>query len=112
MEFCLHEFGEKSAEHILENKFAVEQLRVQCEMAKKILTKGKDGEAHIICPKLSNGKDLNVKITRENNSAICNDLMTRCVHPIVMAIKDAGVTVDNINEIALVGDFTQTPMIT
>jgi molecular chaperone DnaK (HSP70) len=63
MDHCLHEFGQKNAEHILENKFAVEQLRVQCEMAKKVLAK--DGEARIMCPKLSNNKDLDIKINKE-----------------------------------------------
>jgi heat shock 70kDa protein 1/2/6/8 len=110
MEFCLHDFGQKNGEHILENKFAVEQLRVQCEMAKKALNK--EGEARIVCPKLSNGKDLDVKISRQKYNELCEDLMQRCVPPIVMAMKDANVSFGAIDEIALVGDFTQTPMVT
>jgi molecular chaperone DnaK (HSP70) len=55
---------------------------------------------------LSHNKDLDVKISREKYSEICTDLVNRCVTPIVMAMKDAGVTVSTINEIALVGDFT------
>jgi molecular chaperone DnaK (HSP70) len=79
-------------------------------MAKKALNK--EGEARIECPKLSNGKDLDVKISREKYNELCEDLMKRCVPPIVMAMKDANVSVSSIDEIALVGDFTQTPMVT
>ncbi len=64
-----------------------------------------------MCPKLSNGKDLDITINREKYETICEDLVNRCIPPIVMAMKDANVNVASIDEIALVGDFTQTPMI-
>lgn len=109
MEHCLHEFGEKQDEHIIDNKFATEQLRVQCEMAKKLLTK--EESARIVCPKLSNNKDLDITIDRVKYEQICDDLISRIVPPIVMVMKDADLNVTQIDEVALVGDFTQTPMI-
>jgi molecular chaperone DnaK len=76
---------------------------------KKILTE--TNEAEILCPNLSNNKDLRVLVTRQKYEDMCEDLVQRCVPPIVMAMKDAEMNASNIDEVALVGDLTRTPMI-
>jgi molecular chaperone DnaK len=57
------------------------------------------------------GKDLKINLTRHKYEELCQDLVARCIPSIGIAMKDGDVTVQNIDEIVLVGDFTRTPMI-
>lgn len=70
-----------------------------------------ESEVIINCPKICHNVDLSITITREKYEEICSDLFEKCVPPIIMAMKDANMTVNDINEIVLVGDFTKTSMI-
>ncbi len=91
IDYCIHEFGEKEKQLIIDNKSAYELIRVQCEVAKRLLTH--QSSAKIICPKLHKGLDLNVTITRQKYEQLCEDLVQRCVAPIVVAMKDANLNV-------------------
>lgn len=105
----MKEFKEKHKEDLSENLVAIEKLRVHCERAKKILSE--ESEATIICQKLTPQLDFQITITRAKYEELCDDLLPRCVPPVVIAMKDAEMTVQDIDEVVLVGDFTRTPMI-
>jgi len=47
-----------------------------------------------------------VKIGREQYEEMCSDLFGQCIPPLIMAMQDAKITADEIDEIVLAGDFT------
>jgi molecular chaperone DnaK len=56
-------------------------------------------------------KHLNVKITRSKLEQICEDLIERCRGPVERALKDAGVSASQIDEVVLVGGATRMPRV-
>lgn len=109
IDYCIKEFQDKFKEDISEDIYAREKLRVHCERAKKILSN--ETETTIVANKLIANKDFQITITRQKYEELCDDLVSRCVAPIIIAMKDADMNVQNIDEIVLVGEFTRTPMI-
>ncbi|TNV80532.1 hypothetical protein FGO68_gene10521 [Halteria grandinella] len=110
IDFVTHEFKRRNpGENISGNLRAREIIRVACEKSQEQLSI--EREAVISCPNLMPGKDFEIKIERQMYENLCEDLTARCIPPIVIAIKDAGMGPKDVDEIVLVGDFTRTPMV-
>ena len=59
----------------------------------------------------SGPKHFNIKITRAKFESLVDDLVKRCVEPCRKALKDAGCTSKDINEVILVGGMTRMPKV-
>jgi molecular chaperone DnaK (HSP70) len=88
---------------------SLQKLKQTCENAKKILsTKNK---TYIAVKEFYNGLDLFFPITRNDFETICSDLILLCLKPVEDALESCGLSVDDINELILVGGMTRMPMI-
>lgn len=71
------------------------KLREECDLARQTLSQNE--EALIEVKHLTLGNyNLKVKISRNKFEEICCDLFERCLTPLIMAMKEAGVTVNEI----------------
>ena len=88
---------------------SLQKLKQSCENAKKILsTKNK---TYIAVKNFYNELDLFFPITRTDFETICSDLILLCLKPVEDALESCELSVDNINELILVGGMTRMPMI-
>lgn len=88
---------------------SLQKLKQSCENAKKILsTKNK---TYIAIKEFYNGLDLFFPITRNDFETICSDLILLCLKPVEDALESCGLSVDDINDLILVGGMTRMPLI-
>jgi heat shock protein 1/8 len=88
---------------------SLQKLKQSCENAKKILsTKNK---TYIAVKDFYNDLDLFFPITRTDFETICSDLILLCLKPVEDALESCDMSVDDIDELILVGGMTRMPMI-
>ena len=88
---------------------SLQRLKQSCENAKKILsTKNK---TYIAVKDFYLGLDLFFPITRNDFETICADLVLLCLKPVEDALESCDMSVDDIDELILVGGMTRMPMI-
>jgi len=109
MRFCIEEFKDETGIDIGNNQKVLRRLKVACEKAKRELSLSQQAEIDI--DSLAEGKDFNIKITRPQFEDICKDLFIRCIKPIELALKDAQIQKDKIDDIILIGGSTRIPKI-
>ncbi len=109
--FALNKFKQKHGIAKLNNinSLSMQKLKQSCENAKKILsTKTK---TYIGVKDFYDNKDLLFAITRNDLEIICADLLLISLKPIDDVLDACDLTIDNINEIILVGGMTRMPSI-
>lgn len=85
------------------------QLKLSCENAKKILS---TNEKAVICvDDFYNKTQLYHVITREEFNVICNDMFIMCIKYVHNVIKDINMSIDDIDDVLLVGGSTRIPKI-
>ena len=92
-------------EDISGNAKAMKKLRDACQTLKHDLSHSE--VASIEVDALVNGEDFDSSLTREKFVEINQPLFDRCLKPIKQAMKDAGVTEDEIDEVVLIGGSTR-----
>jgi len=92
---------------------ALQRLREAAETAKKELSTSKQTEINLpfVTADSSGPKHLNLTLTRAKFEELVSDLVERTVDPCLKAIKDAGLSAAEINEVVLVGGSTRMPKI-
>lgn len=95
-------FGVRSAR-------ALRRLRTACESAKRALSS--QNMATIEVEALEQGEDLMLKITRARFESLCVDLFDRCIHCVDLAVKDSGISRQEMHDVVLVGGSSRIPMI-
>ncbi|KAI3745375.1 hypothetical protein L1987_58486 [Smallanthus sonchifolius] len=85
------------------------RLRTSCEKLKKVLSANAEAPLNIEC--LMAETDVKGFIKREEFENLCSDLLQRVTVPCVKAVKDAGISVNNIYAIELVGSGSRVPVI-
>ncbi len=95
------------------DKMAMQRLREAAEKAKIELTSSSETTVNLPYITASNEGPLHleVKITRAEFQRMTADLLERCKGPFHQAIKDAGVSVDKIHHVVLVGGSTRMPAV-
>jgi len=95
------------------DKMALQRLREAAEKSKIELSQST--ESSINLPYITQGPDgplhLDTKITRAEFQKLTSDLLDRCKGPFQQVIKDAGIKIDNINHVVLVGGSTRMPAV-
>ena len=92
---------------------ALQRLKEAAEKAKIELSSAAQTDINLpfITADASGPKHLNVKMTRSQYEALVDDLITKSIEPCKAALKDAGVSASDIDEVILVGGMTRMPKI-
>ena len=113
-EFCLKEFTKKAKlnkekiDSLLKNQKIRGRLKKESEIAKKALSSS--NQVSITIDNFFDGEDLNVNITRNKFESLCEEYFNKCLNPINIALKDAGLT-KQITNVVLIGGSTRIPKI-
>ncbi|MEC8460869.1 MAG: molecular chaperone DnaK [Pseudomonadota bacterium] len=92
---------------------ALQRLKEAAEKAKIELSTAQQAEVNLpyITADASGPKHMNIKITRAKFESLVEDLVKRSIEPCKTAVKDAKISVDQINEVILVGGQTRMPKV-
>ncbi|TMA60077.1 MAG: molecular chaperone DnaK [Deltaproteobacteria bacterium] len=102
MDYLADEFKKDQGIDLRKDRMALQRLKEAAEKAKCELSTVMDQ---------SGPKHLTMKLTRAKLEALCADLLDRLDGPCVTALKDAGLTTRQIDEVVLVGGMTRMPVV-
>ena len=111
--YIADEFRKSDAIDLRSDKMALQRLKEAAEKAKCELSTAMETDINLpfITADASGPKHLNVKLTRAILEGLVADLVDRVVGPCKTAMKDAGVSTSDIEEVILVGGMTRMPRI-
>jgi molecular chaperone DnaK len=111
--YLIDEFKKSSGINLRNDPLALQRLKEAAEKAKIELSSTQQTEVNLpyITADASGPKHLNIKITRAKLESLVEDLVKRTMGPCQTAIKDAGVKVEDIADIILVGGQSRMPMV-
>jgi len=112
-QYIIDEFKKESGVDISNDNLALQRVREAAEKAKIELssTAQTDISLPFITADASGPKHLNVKITRAKFESLVEDLITRSIKPCEQALKDAGISKEEITDVILVGGQTRMPKV-
>ena len=107
------EFKREQGVDLRGDNMALQRLKEEAEKAKKELSTAMETDINLpfITADASGPKHLNVKLSRAKLESLVEDLIDRCEAPCLTAIKDAGITASDIDEVILVGGMTRMPKV-
>ena len=113
IEYLAAEFKKDTGIDLHSDPLALQRLKDSAEKAKIELSSAQQTDVNLpyITADASGPKHLNVKLTRAKLESLVEKLVERTIAPCKMALKDAGLTIDKINEVILVGGQTRMPMV-
>ncbi len=113
VDYLADEFKKEQGIDLRKDKLALQRLREAAEKAKIELSAGAQTEVNLpfITADASGPKHLALKLTRAKLEALVDDLIQKTVEPCRQALKDAGVTAGQIDEVILVGGMTRMPKV-
>lgn len=113
VEYLADEFKKQEGVDLLKDPMALQRLREAAEKAKIELSSAMQTEVNLpfITATQDGPKHLNITITRSKFEQLVDDLLKRCIPPTEKAIKDSGFTIDQIDEVILVGGMTRMPAV-
>ncbi|MEQ8207758.1 MAG: molecular chaperone DnaK, partial [Woeseia sp.] len=113
IQYLTSEFKRESGVDISKDPLAMQRLKEAAEKAKIELSAGQQTEVNLpyITADASGPKHLTIKLTRAKLESLVEDLVTRTIEPCKVALKDAGLKVNEINDVILVGGQTRMPKV-
>ncbi len=95
------------------DKMALQRLKEEAEKAKHELSSAKETDINLpfITADASGPKHLNIKFSRAKLESLVDDLIERTAGPCLTALKDAGLSASDIDEVILVGGMTRMPRV-
>jgi len=113
VDYLADEFKKENGIDLRKDKLALQRLKEEAEKAKKELSSATSYEVNLpfITADASGPKHLNLKISRAKLEALVEDLIKRTIDPCKAALKDAGISNGQIDEIVLVGGMTRMPKV-
>jgi molecular chaperone DnaK len=113
VDYLADEFKKENGLDLRKDKLALQRLREASEKAKVELSSAMQTEINLpfITADASGPKHLTVKLSRSKLEALVDDLIQKTIEPCRMALKDAGVTAAQIDEVVLVGGMTRMPKV-
>jgi molecular chaperone DnaK len=113
VDFLADEFKKDQGIDLRRDKLALQRLKEAAEKAKIELSSATQTEINLpfITADASGPKHLTLKLTRAKLEQLVEDLIARTVEPVKQAIKDAGVSLSQIDEVVLVGGMTRMPKV-
>ncbi|MDQ0510985.1 molecular chaperone DnaK [Ancylobacter amanitiformis] len=111
--YLADEFKKEQGIDLRNDKLALQRLKEAAEKAKIELSSATQTEINLpfITADATGPKHLTLKLTRAKFEALVDDLIQRTVEPCRKALKDAGLTAGQIDEVVLVGGMTRMPKV-
>ena len=113
IDYLASEFKREQGIDLRNDKLALQRLKEAAEKAKIELSSSKETEINLpfITADAAGPKHLVVKLNRAKLESLVDDLIARTMEPCKAALKDAGVTIGEIDEVILVGGMTRMPKV-
>jgi molecular chaperone DnaK len=113
IEFLADEFKKDNGIDLHNDPLALQRLKEAAEKAKIELSSSQQTEVNLpyITADATGPKHLVVKLTRAKLESLVEDLVTRSLEPVKQAIKDADLSVGEIDDVILVGGQTRMPLV-
>ena len=113
VDYLADEFKKEQTVDLRKDKLALQRLKEAAEKAKIELSSATQTEINLpyITADASGPKHLNLKLTRAKLESLVDDLVQRTLPACKQALKDAGVSASDIDEVVLVGGMTRMPKI-
>ncbi len=113
IDYVAAEFKKDQGIDLRGDKMALQRLKEACEKAKCELSSSMETDINLpfITADQSGPKHMNIKLTRSKLESICASLLDRLVGPCRTALKDAGLSASDIDEVLLVGGMTRMPAV-
>jgi molecular chaperone DnaK len=113
IDYLADEFKKDQGIDLRKDRMALQRLKEAAEKAKCELSSSMETDINLpfITADQQGPKHLNMKLTRSKLEALCADLIDRTEGPCRQALKDAGLTPSDINEVILVGGMTRMPAV-
>ena len=113
MEWLVDEFKKDQGIDLKNDRMALQRLKEAAEKAKIELSSTQQTEINLpfITADQSGPKHLVITLTRSKLEQLVGDLVDKTTAPVRQALKDAGVTPDQVNEVVLVGGQTRMPLV-
>jgi molecular chaperone DnaK len=113
IDWILEEFKKDQGVDLSKDKIALQRLKESAEKAKIELSSANETEINLpfITADATGPKHLNLKLTRAKLEALVSALIEKTVKPCEAALKDAGLSKSDIQEVVLVGGMTRMPAV-
>lgn len=113
VEYLASEFQKEQGVDLRNDKLALQRLKEAAEKAKIELSAASQTEINLpyITADASGPKHLTMKLTRAKLESLVDDLIKRTIEPCKAALKDAGLSAADIDEVVLVGGMTRMPKV-
>ena len=113
IDYIAAEFHKEQGIDVRNDPLAMQRLKEAAEKAKIELSSSQQTEINLpyITADASGPKHLNIKLTRAKLEALVEDLIQKTTAPCKTALKDAGLSVSDVNEVILVGGQTRMPKV-
>ncbi|MGD9335293.1 MAG: molecular chaperone DnaK, partial [Desulfobacterales bacterium] len=113
IDYLADEFKKEQGIDLRSDTMALQRLKEAAEKAKMELSTSMETDVNLpfITADAGGPKHLNIKITRAKLEALVNDLLDKLEKPCNMALKDAGLSSGDVNEVILVGGMTRMPAV-
>ncbi len=113
IDYLADEFKKEEGVDLRKDPMALQRLKEAAEKAKIELSSSTSTEVNLpfVTATESGPKHLNITVTRAKFEQICEDLIQRTLEPCRLALKDAGLSTSQIDEVILVGGSTRIPKV-
>jgi molecular chaperone DnaK len=113
VDYLISEFKKDNGINLKSDKLALQRLKEAAEKAKIELSSAEQTDINLpfITADKTGPKHINIKMTRAKLEALVEDLIARTMPPCKTALKDAGITAGEIDEIVMVGGMTRMPKV-
>ena len=113
IDFIIAEFKKDQGVDLSKDVLALQRLKEAAEKAKIELSNGAQTDINLpyITADASGPKHLNIKMTRAKLESLVDELIERTIAPCRTAMKDAGLSVSDINDVILVGGMSRMPKV-
>jgi molecular chaperone DnaK len=113
IDYLVDEFKKESTIDLKNDPLALQRLKEAAEKAKIELSSSQQTDINLpyVTADASGPKHLNIKLTRAKLESLVEDLIDRSLEPCRIALKDAGLSANEIDDIILVGGQTRMPKV-
>jgi molecular chaperone DnaK len=113
IDYFVDQFKEESGFDLKSDPLALQRLKEAAEKAKIELSSAEQTDVNLpfITADKTGPKHINLKMTRAKLEALVEDLISKTLPPCKTALKDAGLSANEIDEIVLVGGMTRMPKV-
>ncbi len=113
IDFLVSEFRKDQAVDLKKDPLALQRLKEAAEKAKIELSNSQQTDINLpyITADASGPKHMNIKLTRAKLESLVDDLVQRTLEPCRIALKDAGLSAKDIDDVILVGGQTRMPKV-